>query len=610
MDKLGFVLKATDSGEREIFHINKDASWAGHIADVRQDLSHLRNFDATNETVILIRFLGKDGCLLALIKARPQGSGKRGDNTSAWIHIPAKVNLSGKDICKIIDRVKNGIFANNEISTKDLNALFSKDFGTKNNVLQTAVERIYSMKNGPIGFRFYGKGTEYELDEILGEEIAQLEYNKFKGIFLINSQSNIKPSDGSGLIKESKRICILDVPKVDYGYIPYVNNVQFTAPIELPYFDSINITLKKEGYKEINREYPHIKESKHDWEISIMAKECLRQIRYEWFKIFDEDSNDVLTSKVRIAIDGNLFNNEDALYIVETADKLHEIDIECEGYKQYREKIEVTTDIQIHLEMQEYEKKYTLPQEEGEGLLSDAEITIKTKKGCNMPIKGYYSRKGYLYHKKNIMERLKWFCLGFISLLVVVVIYVLFHCRVLQSFWAPSEKKKIEKTVDPINNDVSDKKQVEDINWDGKAIEYMNNNTVWRKDSLDNYEITKGLFDAMNTLNLDLLTSEKYLTLKDKSNKFRSIVDAANMCRDDSFDEQALINNWRALNSNSSDKQIDVDSYIKCLKDAPNEVEKENISRITNRPKKEYNKASSAEPTSSNKRNRDGAKVE
>ena len=144
----------------------------------------MRNFDATNETVILIRFLGKDGCLLALIKARPQGSGKRGDNTSAWIHIPAKVNLSGKGMCDIIDRVKNGIFANNEISTLELNALFSKDFETKNNVLQTAVERISSMKNGPIGFRFYGKGTEYELDEILGEEIAQLEYNKFKGIFV------------------------------------------------------------------------------------------------------------------------------------------------------------------------------------------------------------------------------------------------------------------------------------------------------------------------------------------------------------------------------------------------------------------------------------------
>ena len=112
---------------------------------------------------------------------------------------------------------------------------------------------------------------------------------------------------------------------------------------------------------------------------------------------------------------------------------------------------------------------------------------------------------------------------------------------------------------------------------DVKAIEYLNNNPVWVKDSLENYDITKGLFDAMNTLNLDLLTGERYSTLKDKSSNFRFIVDAANVCRTDSVDVQGLINGGH-YNSNPSDEQITISKYIKWLQDAPQKAKLKNNS--------------------------------
>ena len=155
--------------------------------------------------------------------------------------------------------------------------------------------------------------------------------------------------------------------------------------------------------------------------------------------------------------------------------------------------------------------------------------------------------------------------------------------------------------------------QPQATNLDDKAIEYLNNNSVWAKDSLDNYKITEGLFEAMNGLDLNLLTNKKYATLQDQCDNFRSIVNAANMCLDEKIDVQTLIKGGHYI-SDPSDKKITVSRYIKWLQDAPNRVVQENYttekSKITNKPQNNSNKASSTKSTSSNKPNRNGAKVE
>lgn len=40
--------------------------------------------------------------MISIIKARPDGSGRENDNTAAWIHFPAKIKISAKEVCSII----------------------------------------------------------------------------------------------------------------------------------------------------------------------------------------------------------------------------------------------------------------------------------------------------------------------------------------------------------------------------------------------------------------------------------------------------------------------------------------------------------------------------
>lgn len=626
--KIGFILKITDAGEREAFSLNKEKEsvWAKYATDVRPYIKELKNFDGTKKVVILLRFFGINGYMIAIIKARPEGSGRAYDNTAAWIHIPSKIDLPTQKLYEIINTVEEEITSKYGINKARLQNLFSEEYSEKD-FLFVATDTVMSSEHGSLAYRGYGRGTDYyTLQELLTDSvIAQSEYSNYKGVFLLDSTSGVC-TDCTKLKETKPNYIILNPPIVNFEYKPFIKvsaikKIPFSKPIEVPYKTELPIILCKNGYRDISKKL--LASSNNEIRITLRQEECLRQIRHEWFRIFDTSyTHDDLTSKARIIIDGNSFNNEGVLYVEETTDNLHEIDIECEGYKKYKKKIEIKTDNQIPLVVQEYEREYTLPREEGDGLLSEAIITIKTKKAYNkMPIKGYYSESGYLIHKKNITERLKWFCLGFAFLFIIGALYQGYVA--IDEFFDNHEfqlglplivEKHIETTTD--EGEIPPEPETEQpqaTNLDDKAIEYLNNNSVWAKDSLDNYKITEGLFEAMNELDLDLLTNKKYATLQDQCDNFRSIVNAANMCLDKKIDVQTLIKGGHYI-SDPSDKKITVSRYIKWLQDAPNRVVQENIttekSRITNKPKNNSNKDSSTKSASSNKQNRNGAKVE
>lgn len=582
--KIGFILKITDAGEREAFSLNKEKEsvWAKYATDVRPYIKELKNFDGTKKVVILLRFFGINGYMIAIIKARPEGSGRAYDNTAAWIHIPSKIDLPTQKLYEIINTVEEEITSKYGINKARLQNLFSEEYSEKD-FLFVATDTVMSSEHGLLAYRAYGRGTDYyTLQELLTDSvIAQAEYSNYRGVFLLDSTSGVC-TDCTKLKETKPNYIILNPPVVNFEYKPFIKvsaikKIPFSKPIEVPYKTELPIILCKNGYRDISKKL--LASSNNEIRITLRQEECLRQIRHEWFRIFDTYTHDDLTSKARIIIDGNSFNNDSVLYVEETTDNLHEIDIECEGYKKYKKKIEIKTDNQIPLVVQEYEKEYTLPQEEGDGLLSDAIITIKTRKAYNkMPIKGYYSERGYLIRKKNIMERVKWFCLGFASLFILEALYLgyvrideFFDGHKFQLGWPIIVEKHIKTTTD--DGEITPEPETEQpqaTNLNDKAIEYLNRHEAWIKDSLENYEITKGLFDAMNAFELESLTSEKYSTLM-QSDRFSIIFNAAQKCFEQNIDvKKGTIRGY--YNSKPTDNKITINNYIQWLQNAPHEI--------------------------------------
>ena len=577
--KLGFILKTTNSGDGEAFSINKEESWAKYATEVRSYIKELHNFDGTSKTVILVRFHGSDGYMISIIKARPDGSGRENDNTAAWIHFPAKIKISAKEVCSIIQLVVEELSARKSINRLRLEEAFNKQYDSKN-TLFTAVEFITSNKDGNIGYRYFGERCDYQLYEYLGDSIGQIGYKGYKGIFFIDHSSGIT-IDKQEIRTPIKKICALNIPNVNNGFKVYIGNKPFSSPIEIPEDAKVSVVLKKNGYADIKKEI-----SVSNPNISIEPKEYRRCIQKAWFHAYDSENKESLTSKISIKVDGQYFN-DGVLYVAEKLDNHHNVEIQCNGYEPYKDNIEISDNVRIGLKAEEHEETFILPKQDGNGLNTHATIIIKTKKNSNsMPLKGYtVEGDKFLCYNNNIVLKIKWFVIGFISLFVIgalyqgyVVIDEFFDNHEFQLGWPLIVEKHIQTTTD--EEEITPEPETEQpkaTNLDVKAIEYLNNNPVWVKDSLENYDITKGLFDAMNTLNLDLLTGERYSTLKDKSSNFRFIVDAANVCRTDSVDVQGLINGGH-YNSNPSDEQITISKYIKWLQDAPQKAKLKNNS--------------------------------
>ena len=270
--KLGFILKTTNSGDGEAFSINKEESWAKYATEVRSYIKELHNFDGTSKTVILVRFHGSDGYMISIIKARPDGSGRENDNTAAWIHFPAKIKISAKEVCSIIQLVVEELSARKSINRLRLEEAFNKQYDSKN-TLFTAVEFITSNKDGNIGYRYFGERCDYQLYEYLGDSIGQIGYKGYKGIFFIDHSSGIT-IDKQEIRTPIKKICALNIPNVNNGFKVYIGNKPFSSPIEIPEDAKVSVVLKKNGYADIKKEI-----SVSNPNISIEPKEYRRCIQ-------------------------------------------------------------------------------------------------------------------------------------------------------------------------------------------------------------------------------------------------------------------------------------------------------------------------------------------
>lgn len=150
---------------------------------------------------------------------------------------------------------------------------------------------------------------------------------------------------------------------------------------------------------------------------------------------------------------------------------------------------------------------------------------------------------------------------GFASCMFVLLMYA--GCSALEDYefkfgWPPVEKAK---KASPHNWEVIDD-NVEDVNQVNpdsiNAVSYLERSETWHKDSLENYNATRGLFGELNTFNLNDLKIRREGVLQGSS-KFREIVDKL---------DTYLLKGWnphKGKEKNSGNYNSDTDKGIKIV---------------------------------------------
>lgn len=545
--KLGIIVK--NSTVKTIFERNAEQSWSKATGnDMATPMNKLTFSSNDTEPAIYVKFLGMEGYLLALVFAN-SGATRSGSYFTVWVHVPAACDISNAETIRVIEQIKKVAKTGNFKSNPIFDEIAGNTYQDKG-VLLPAVSTICSDPNASkYGVR---RLPDFTLQELLGNNIAQHEYAKYKGIFLLN-QSVGFGNDFEKLGAEIKEVRTLQAPKTQEGFKPYIvvagQTELFTKAVEFPDGADVCIKWKKEGYKSISKK-AKVTDKEEDFQnsIKIDAKEDIyKEVHCDNIKVYGSDGSPIANFEVWL---NRLPEDRKTFYV--PARRNCQITIKADEYEDKDVTLkELTSDKGIKLEKKLHHYRFAL-----EG--SNVEFSITTQRRLTKsPIKGYSADDDISEKDVNhlsygaILQKIMYFGIGIGACLLAVGLYVGWNVFVMDR-----EFKFVDKQAAGVTATQDEDFTLTDTDMQ-KALNYLESNDTWHKDSLDRFDATRGLFDELNEFEVNKIKDRNATLNNDKLGK---IVEALEQIPADSRP-----GTHDGKYNAKDDKQININNYINSI---------------------------------------------
>lgn len=565
-NKLGLKIVRINQGYTDLFEINGDQVWTKNVWDIRKDLENIDNLDGSSAVLMLTSVdTGHILTVASLIEGRIT------DCISAWIYVPASINIAGKELVEIVDAVKKEILAN-ERNDERLTQLLSKTYES------APASRITTKSNGEkCAFRYYGQGAKYTLSELL-KDMCQSYYKSYKSVFLLDNSSKLKCLQGDNLSDQKvySMVVVKSPGNID-SFVPYIGERPFVGQIYAIEGGTIDIEWRRDGYMPIHTKSTIAPGAKYSVPT---PNQYVRVLNYNYIKVVDEWSQrvtdyDLYVAKQRIS------KNEDIRISEATLNNVW-VEIHAEGFEPISGHLNLTQPVQLKLVKETYAYEFLLPLKNEEGYYP---IKISgNRKMKNSPVKGYVTENGYVTRNDKNYLRFKPFTRKFwiTCLICSIIVLLLGICGgyALNDFIGGKADNQEVGKLTKENDDLKSRiKELEKRNYNyapkgsesnsdeklvDAAISYIDHNNVWNRSEMEKHEPLKGLWDAMNERRFDDILA--YENVLGKSAIFKELVAAITKNRHKPFSGN--------FNTNPNDFDItikpdgDKKGYIKALEDA------------------------------------------
>ncbi len=581
-NKLGLKIVRINQGYTDLLEINGDQKWTKNVWDIRKDLENIDNLDGSSAVLMLTSIdTGHMLTVASLIEGRIT------DCISAWIHIPATISVSGKELVELVESAKKEILAN-ERNDEKLRQLFSKEY---------ELAPATKMAGGSIGekcaYRYYGQKAKYTLAELL-KDMCQSYYKNYKSIFLLDNSSNMRCLSGDNLSEHKVySMVIVKSPGVVESFVPYIGGQPFVGQMYGVEGEIIKIEWKRNGYLPIKTETT----IRQDIKFSIPTpNQFMRVVPFDTIRVVDEWGQSINEYELYVA--KKLIKHGQQITISESTINNVWVEIFAEGYEPISGNVNLTQRCTVKLAKETYSYEFLLPLKNDEGYYP---IKISgNRKLKNSPVKGYVTEGGYVTHNDKNYLRFKPFSRKFwiTCLICSIIVLILGICGgyALNDFiGAKVDNKEVSKLTQE-NADL--KNRIENLekriyNYTHKgatgnnedysievAISYLDSNNTWNRTEMEKFEDLQGLWDAMNERRFDDII--KYEVKLKRSATFSEVLKAVKANKHKIFAKSY---------SDNYDIRIqpeeDIKGYIKALKDAPSPTKKGNVTSKKKEEKKD-----------------------
>lgn len=499
-NKLGLKIVRIKQGYTDLFEINGDQVWTKNVWDIRKDLENIDNLDGSSAVLMLTSVdTGHILTVASLIEGRIT------DCISAWIYVPASINIAGKELVEIVDAVKKEILAN-ERNDERLTQLLSKTYES------APASRITTKSNGEkCAYRYYGQKAKYTLAELL-KDMCQSYYKNYKSIFFLDNSTSLRCLSGDNLSdhKLYSMVVIKSPGQVD-SFVPYIGEQPFVGQMYAIEGDVINIEWRRDGYMPIHTSSTITPGAKYSLPT---PNQYVRLLPYNYIKITDEWNQRVEDYELYVA--KKLVNKGADIPISESMLNNVWVEIYAEGYEPRSGHVNLMQPVHIKMTKEMYSYEFLLPLKNDEGYYP---IKISgNRKVKSSPVKGYVTEDGYVTRNDKNYLRFKPFTRKFwiTCLICSIIVLLLGVCGgyALNDFIGGKadnqEVSKLTKENTELKNRIKELEKRnynytpkgatnnnEDYSLDA-AVSYLDNNNKWNRTEMEKFDDLKGLWDALN----------------------------------------------------------------------------------------------------------------
>lgn len=574
MDKLGFAIKLASWGASNAIECNKGI-WTKKVVDIREYLKLFTGLQGTDNIVTFMAF-DEEGCFLTLLRAI---SGKGGDFLSGWIYIPNTIEVSGEDVVNAYNYVCNILSQSNlNDYISDIESFFSKDYPRKEYVIP------YVPSLGEeYGVRYID--MYYNMKEILDTNRYQSYYSKYRAIFLLdkNSEVNISKEYETKFKDLTKlpieKTCILKAPSPEEvrllgkdTKIVFQNGQEFKSPLLTKKGDRIQLYATRDGFEPVILPEVIIQDECQILTINHEKIHWNKRVKASMFAIFD-DKHKKIEKGVRIFINGiDVTYQEYPLSEDDCRSAI--VKVSASDYEPYEQRQNLLNN-KYEITLRRKIKSIQTTIELANGHL--AKMTIESK---DLPSNHYSPLKGYDYERyyrgDEILKLSSLFVWkqrfwGFFSAIIVALLILV--CAAFNAWLdthhfkfglPPWEKDRPAQSSqnESVNIDNIESSNSANIYTLNNAIIYLDSASVWSKSEMEKYPDLQGLYDDMNTFNLQQLTSDWYLKLS-SSIKYKQVYQSANKTKTNNWNPKQGSHN--PTYNKEGDEKINITNYINWL---------------------------------------------
>ena len=509
---LGLKVVRVYDGYTDLLEINGNKSWISNVRDIRTELENVTNLDGTSAALMLTSL--ETGHLITVASWI---GGRIGDCISAWIYVPATINVSGKELVDIIDAVKSGILAD-RLNDEQLREIFAKSYP------MAQAKKITVQSSGDkCAFRYYGQRTKYTLAELLAE-MCQREYKEYKNVFLLDNASNLKCRVGDNLTDQNVRpMIVIPAPGVVDNFVPHINSEIFDKAICAIEGDELLVEWKRPGYSTIKKQ---IKAAK-DVKCPVPTRnEHAIIIKYDLIQVFDDTTGNRLENYT-LSINNQVIPEGKKVSISADIISKSKVEIKADGFDTYKGELDLRREQSVYLRKKRHAYKFVVVSKSGEKICLEYQIKGELE---TCPIQGYVPIGKELNPKIENGLKYRPYSTTFKSVLAIAMVIMLglgfAGGWFLNSYLNADVKKetvKPEETTNVKEEPKEEDQEVPDIAPEvlEKLIQYLDEKNEWIRTEMEEIGAVD-MWDYLNEYKFDEIL--KYKEELNKSENFAKII--------------------------------------------------------------------------------------